>query len=231
MAKFIDSFGKTYEITDNEAFENFIRSFAQRQQSEMALTQLIQRMNILQEQQSKLKSEITALSMDMNEIKSAVNNIDYNIRSGNAGRGNGDEQSTKVLQDELAMYRDDLHRKLMSRYIADSQLYLYEQIARQIHEQNGNEDLERVLNLMRQQLRAIGLESRSSQQNDDFDPARMEVSRYPSYPTDNQQLDGRIAKSLVPEFSWSATAQEARPERLMISKEKVILYEYKQPNY
>ena len=229
MAKFIDSYGQAYEIADNGAFENFVRSFAQKQQNEALLAQLMERMNVLQEQQSKLNREMTALCMDTEEIKKTVGNIDFNIRSGHIAGGNGDEQATQILQDELKAYREDLYRKLMSRYITDTQIYVYEQIARQIHEQNGNADLEGILNIMRQQLRAIGLEARSSQPSAEFDPARMEVSRYPSCPTDDEQLDGYVAKSLVPEFSWIPTAQDVRPERLMLSKEKVILYAYEKP--
>ncbi len=155
-------------------------------------------------------------------IEEMVGNIDYNVRSGSASNSS-DSEYKQVLQSKLSEYEEDLYLKLLRKYIIDSQISIYNQVAEQLYIEQDNK-LEKVLTMMAQKLESIGVKVIASEVGSDFNPSRMKTGHYTNIPTDNEQLNGKVARSVTPAFLWTLPSTKQQDTSLLLMEEDVILY-------
>lgn len=158
----------------------------------------------------------------MDGIEEMVGNIDYNVRSGSASKSD-DGEYKQALQSKLSEYEEDLYLKLMRKYVIDSQISIYNQIAEQLYIEQDDK-LEKVLTLMAKELESIGVKVISSKVGADFDPSRMRTGHYANIPTDNEQINGKVARSVTPAFLWTLPSTRQQGTSLLLKEEDVILY-------
>ena len=118
--------------------------------------------------------------------------------------------------------------ELLRKFVINSHLDLYQRIAHYAYENPDKEELQKVLTIMHRQLEQLGIRMVSSPPASPFDPEKMDVSLYASVPTDNPEMDGIVAFSLVPRFIWTLPLPGFQDggQGLTLLKEEVILYEY-----
>ena len=155
-------------------------------------------------------------------IEDMVGNIDYNIRSGSASNSS-DSEYKQALQSKLSEYEEDLYMKLMRKYVVDSQISIYIQIAEQLFIEHDDK-LEKVLTLMAKKLESIGVKVVSSESGAEFDPAYMKTGHYTNIPTNNEQLNGKVARSVTPAFMWTLPSTKQQLNSLLLKEEDVVVY-------
>lgn len=178
-----------------------------------------------------LQTNMESLRQNITPLGDTLANMDYNLRSGMLNQGAGqDGQAVEAMQTELQRYKEDVYMKLMRQYIIDSHLSIYQKIAHRLYEKPGDEELPKVLKLIRMTLSSLGIEAQTSPVGSEFRPADMEVSFYPSRPTEDRENSGRVAASIVPQFIWTLPAVGMQNQRMTLLKEEVVLYEYDNNN-
>lgn len=160
----------------------------------------------------------------IDKMEEAIGNIDYNIRNGISG-GNNDGDYIRSLQGKLSEFEDDLYLKLMRKYVVDSQISLYVQIAERNYYEK-DEKLETILRSFDQKLQSIGIKTTISQVGDTFNPQFMTTGHYPNVATTDENMDGKIAASVHPSFVWTLPTIRQRSAPLLLKEEEVILYHY-----
>lgn len=162
----------------------------------------------------------------LSEMSEALANIDYNIRVGTNMGNNQDGQYTQMLQEKINEYENDLHLKLMRKYIVDSQLSLYNQIVQRLIDNGSNLELENILKLIISKLEMIGIKTIQSKPGDNFNPKMMKTGNFKASQTTDALLDGKIAVSISPAFVWSLPSVRQQSSTLVLQEEVVKLYEY-----
>lgn len=162
----------------------------------------------------------------LSEMSETLANIDYNIRVGTNMGNNQDGQYTQMLQEKINEYENDLHLKLMRKYIVDSQLSLYNQIVQRLIDNGSNLELENILKLIISKLEMIGIKTIQSKPGDNFNPKMMKTGNFKATPTTDVLLDGKIAVSISPAFVWSLPSVRQQSSTLVLQEEVVKLYEY-----
>ena len=157
-------------------------------------------------------------------IEEIVGNIDYNIR--NAASSSEDDEYKQMLGKKLSEYEEDLYKKLMRKYVIDTHISLFTQINEQSRISGSDNSLKQVLKMIVHKLETIGVKTYSSKPGDSFNPQYMTTGHYPNIETDNEQLDGKVAESVSPMFSWNLPSIRQQIDQMLLQEEEVTLYHY-----
>jgi hypothetical protein len=79
---------------------------------------------------------------------------------------------------------------------------------------------------MAKKLESIGVKVVSSESGAEFDPAYMKTGHYTNIPTNNEQLNGKVARSVTPAFMWTLPSTRQPFSSLLLKEEEVVLYVY-----
>ena len=231
MARFTDNNGRSFEIKRPDAFY-----YALMLQNELNPTE--EMLKSISKDVDDLKKKLTAIENKLemiNQKTTKLESLDSNIHGIHANvlqlnRQINGMSVIQTLQEELTAYKNDFYHKLIKDKILDTHIYVYRKIAFEGIQKDESESKEytNILNMIKIQLRKVGIESEESPNGTPFDAERMEVCRvFKPWPTSNKNEDGTVASSVVPLFYWSG---ENNIEPLIISKEEVIIYEYEEVN-
>lgn len=160
----------------------------------------------------------------IDDIEETVGNIDYNIR--NAASSSENDEYKQMLGKKLSEYEEDLYKKLMRKYVIDTHISLFIQINEQIRNSESDNSLKAVLEMILAKLDAIGIKTSTSRPGDSFNPKFMTTGHYPNIETDNNELDGKVAESVSPMFSWNLPSIHQQTDSMVLREEEVILYQY-----
>lgn len=160
----------------------------------------------------------------IDDIDEVVGNIDYNIR--NSASTNGDSEYKQILTTKLSEYEEDLYKKLLRKYVIDTQISLYTQINEQLRRTETNDSLRSVLDLIINKLEEIGVKTFSSKPGDVFNPKCMTTGHYPNEDTDDEELGGKVAESVQPMFLWVLPSIRQQSDQMLLKEEEVTLYHY-----
>ncbi len=101
---------------------------------------------------------------------------------------------------------------------------IYTRTARRVNDLGHEQELEKLISIMRHNLQNMGVGIWSSESGSDFDDKVMTISHEDFRPTSNRSLADKVAVSVVPLFRWNV-ASDDKPQQIL-QKEEVILWQY-----
>lgn len=137
-----------------------------------------------------------------------------------------DTSYLKSLQDKVSKMEQDTYLKFMRKYVLDSQIRLYQQVAQRLYDLGDDSELSKVLTLIKGILSEIGVSAYETKPGVVFDPSCMQPSLKESLYTDDPSLNRYVAKSVSPCFVWDVDVAGRDACRHILKKEEVVLWKY-----
>ena len=189
----------------------------------------LDRLILIQDGMKEIKPSLDESLSGIVTIDKKLDNIrDICESKDNIYRNIINEESLRSLQNQISDYKEDLYLKLLSKYVIDINIALFKRIAYRNYdltkEEQKDNELEKFQKYILQSFLTIGILSVSTKEGQDFDPEFMTASDY-TIPTTDKNLNGKIALSLIPRFTWALPSLQQQSTSLMLSKEEVILYD------
>jgi len=209
-----------------------------------AISKIVARLRKTKQSLAGISSDVTNAQESLSEVKDTLNGIKSimtemptspvsemptstisEMPTSTDGQGSPDEY-IKYLQKEVSRMRDDTNLKLMRKYVLDTQIRLYLQIANRLHDLGNEEELRKVLELIKSNLSEIGVSFSNSSVGSPFNPMSMQLSLKDSKYTNDKSLDKTVACSIAPGFIWTVPIEGSQAESLVLKREEVVLWQY-----
>lgn len=231
MAIFIDNNGRSIDIKKPDIFYYALMLQNELNPTEERLKKISKDIQELKEGLKAVENNVKSILLNTSQlatIDSNINSIKSNVLS--LIRQNNGMEAISALEKELTAYKNDFYHKLLQDKIFNTHIYVYRTLAYEGIQKSeaDSSQYDKILNLIKEQLKSIGIETKESGSNTPFDPERMEVCKISNaFPASSPEEDGTVFSSVVPLFYWEGE-NDVKPS--IISKEEVILYEYNEGN-
>ena len=172
------------------------------------------------------KVDVSNIIECVNELKEMIPNLESSFNKAQEPCEVFDNQYIKTLQEENVRIHEDTNLKLMRKYVLDTQIRLYLQIANRVSDLGDELELRKVLELIKDNLSEVGVSFYSSKNGTLFDSQCMQLSLKDSKYTNDKSLDKTVACSIAPKFVWNVPVLGNNNQSFILRKEEVILWKY-----
>ena len=155
--------------------------------------------------------------------------LDYIISTIEMQSGDRSDDSVDILKEELDTYRSDFYLKSVKRMGLDAIINILEHFCNLYHDSNDDTNDKEIYktaityieNVLKRSMRVSCF---YTQQGESFDPDTMIAYEGDYVSTNDDELRGKVAESIVPAIYWTLPRINSEDQEYLYKEEVVVLY-------